>query len=199
MQQKNEKCEQYKQLQRYAYCLLVTILVFTVPFSTFALSANLSNGEENRMHLEAYDQLYFAILNITEGPGYDLQFDSLPEAAQALYVIAIFDAEIQNGGLCQFFHNCGSAYATRVEDSLRAIGLEPIEAIYASFISDHQIDTADLSSFQGGTIESFVSQYARYPYDEFDNTYVSLWEELDFPSKMAQYTNDHPEAFGNSQ
>ena len=69
-----------------------------------------------------YDDLYVSILGLSAvGPAYDEDFDDLPEAAQALYVAAIFDMEMRCGGLCTFFCNEGPAAATRVSDSLRPV------------------------------------------------------------------------------
>ena len=57
-----------------------------------------------------YDDLYVSILGLSAvGPAYDENFDDLPEAAQALYVAAIFDMEMRCGGLCTFFCNEGPA------------------------------------------------------------------------------------------
>lgn len=147
------------------------------------------------VHFTDYEELYFSLLDITAGPGDDTQFDTLPESAQAMYVAAILDMEVQNGGLCQFFANCGSSYATRVVDSLQMIGLEPMGILYESFLSDNQIDPTDLSSFQTDTIDGFIAQYERYPYDNFDNAYVEMWDNLNFANVMLRYANAHYEAF----
>ena len=81
-----------------------------------------------------YDDLYVRILGLSAvGPAYDEDFDDLPEAAQALYVAAIFDMEMRCGGLCTFFCNEGPAVATRVSDSLRLLGLDPIADAYEDF------------------------------------------------------------------
>lgn len=146
------------------------------------------------MQFMEYETLYFFLLDITLGPEADEQFHSLPECLQALYITAIFDMEIQNGGLCQFFVNCGSTYAAKITESLHVIGLEPMEVLYKSFLSDHQIDSSDLSSFQSDSIDNIIAQYERYPYDSFDSAYIDLWDALDFNEVMLQYANAHSEA-----
>ena len=78
-----------------------------------------------------YDDLYVSILGLSAvGPAYDENFDDLPEAAQALYVAAIYDMEMRCGGVCTFFCNEGPAVATRVPDSLRLLGLDPMADAY---------------------------------------------------------------------
>ncbi len=146
-----------------------------------------------------YEDLYFSILDLTAGPEDDVRFATLPESAQAMYIAAILDMEVQNGGLCQFFVNCGSAYAARTADSLHTIGLEPISILYESFLSNHQIDPTDLDSFQSATEETFAAQYERYPFGDFDGAYMDLWGELEFNNVMLQYANDHPEAFSHQR
>ena len=176
------------------FCL-VMIFVFGV-LSPVATIAEQSTKERMiDVHFTDYEDLYFSILDLTAGPEDDAQFESLPEPAQAMYIVAILDMEVQNGGLCQFFVNCGSAYAVRTTDSLKAIGLEPMRILYESFLSDHQIDPTDLLSFQSDTEEAFIAQYDRYPFDDFDDAYVDLWEKLNFEEIMLQYANDHSEAF----
>ena len=49
-----------------------------------------------------YDDLYARILDFSAvGPAYDENFDDLPEAAQTLYVAAIYDMEMRCGGVCK--------------------------------------------------------------------------------------------------
>lgn len=144
---------------------------------------------------EDYDGLYVRILGITTGPEVDAGFDALPEAAQALYVAAIFDMEMQCGGLCQFFSNEGSACAVRVGESLRLLGLAPIAELYENCARENGLDLADLSAFSCESVEEFIALYDRYPFDGFDDKYMELRETLDFEGTMLDFAHAHPEAF----
>ncbi len=174
---------------------LLMIITFSILSGVAAVAEQPARERKIDVHFTDYEDLYFSILDLTAGPEDDAQFESLTEPAQAMYIVAILDMEVQNGGLCQFFVNCGSAYAARTISSLQTIGLEPMGILYESFLLDHQIDPTELSSFQIDTAEEFITQYERYPFDEFDNAYMDLWESLDFEKVMLQYANDHSEAF----
>ena len=139
-----------------------------------------------------YEKLYFELLNRTAGPEYDAEFSRLPDAVQNLYLAAIFDMEIMNGGIVQYFANCGPESAMQLSQSLRAIGLEPMAALYDDFLATHEIDPSDLSAFKCESAEDFSSLYERYPESEaFDNTYVELWQALDFNAVMLAYAEEN--------
>ena len=152
-----------------------------------------------------YDDLYARILDFSAvGPAYDENFDDLPEAAQALYVAAIFDMEMRCGGLCTFFCNEGPAVATRVSDSLRLLELDAIADAYEDFVEANGLDLETLEPFtidfyESG--ESFAEEYAdlwaSYPFDDFDQAYLQHWEKLDLEGKMLDFAAAHPEAFGS--
>lgn len=146
------------------------------------------------MRFAEYDDLYMQILELTAGPD-DEAFDLLPASAQAIYVVAILDMEVQNGGLLQFFTNCDSSYATKVAESLRAVGLEEMAVLYESFLAEHHIALNDLSAFQVASLEDFSALYSAYPFfNDFDDAYMALWESLDFNGRMLDFAEAHPEA-----
>lgn len=150
-----------------------------------------------------YDDLYARILDFSAvGPAHDENFDDLPEAAQALYVAAIYDMEMRCGGVCTFFCNEGPAVATRVSDSLRLLELDAIADAYEDFVEANGLDLETLEPFtidfyESG--ESFAEEYAdlwaSYPFDDFDQAYLQHWEKLDLEGKMLDFAAAHPEAF----
>ena len=142
-----------------------------------------------------YDDLYFDILDIPAGPNDDPYFSSLPEAAQCLHFVALFDMEIQNGGLQQFFVNCGAAYAVRISQNLRITGLSEIADLYDDFINRHGIDVSCLIRFSAETEDELIALTTLYPFDEFDDAYIKLWKMRKFNKVMLEYANAHPEAF----
>ena len=144
---------------------------------------------------DPYEELYFRLLDRTAGPGEDEAFDSLPEALRGMFVAAIFDMEIQNGGLCQFFANEGLAMAPLVGTSLRLLGLAPMAELYEGFARENGLDLAHLDGFQCETVEDFCEMYTQYSFDPFDEEYMRLWKSLDFNARMLDFAEAHPEAF----
>ena len=101
-------------------------------------------------------------------------FLQLPASQQIVYVLYQFENEMQNGGLCQFFVNSSRMVAPYVSQSLNAVGAEEHQQLFDDFISEHEIDLDDLSSFVSEDEEAFEAQYDRYPFEEFDEAFCAL-------------------------
>ena len=103
--------------------------------------------------------------------------------------------EVQCGGLCTFFANCGPAYAVRAADAFRTLGMESIAGVYEECVSENGFELSDLSEFQVESVEEFVALTERYPLDDFDAAYMELRETLDFEGIMLRYAEEHGGAF----
>ena len=106
-------------------------------------------------HWEAYEKLYFAMIEKTGGPD-TADFALLPTLEQSLFIVLIMDMEIQNGGLAQFFWNNGSVYASLVPDALEEIGLEDVKKLYEDFIPLGESSSARHSH---GSSSNFLQAY----------------------------------------
>lgn len=98
----------------------------------------------------------------------------LSEAQRTAYTLYWYESEVCNGGLCQFFVNSSRMVAPYVSQSLNAVGAEEHQKLFDDFVSKHEIDLDDLSSFDSEDQETFEAQYDRYPFEEFDNAFYEL-------------------------
>lgn len=57
---------------------------------------------------------------------------------------------------------------------MEKIGATDHQKLYDGFLSENNIDPNDLSSFDISTVEDYVNQYQRYPFDEYDNAFGNL-------------------------
>ena len=141
---------------------------------------------------EEYEEFYSRLMECCSGPENASEFAALPRETQQLYIVAGFDMEIQNGGIGQYFANCGQNSAALVSQSLRAIGLEPLAQLYDSFLLAQKIDPADLSGFECDSVEELAAIYAGYPEsDAFDEAYMELRTELEFNRTILEYAKVH--------
>ena len=95
-------------------------------------------------------------------------------ARRTVFVVNIFDMEIQNGGLCQFFVNSSRSAAPYVSQALTAIGADAHRKLFDEFIETNGIDVNDLDSFKIKRIEDFQKQAKRFDFDAFDDRYYEL-------------------------
>ena len=125
------------------------------------------------------DELFNAIMARTESlisSKADLieGFRALNEEQQIFYALNYLEMEVNNGGLCQFFVNSSRGFASLVSGYMETVGATEHKKLYDSFIQKHQINTSDLSSFDCDNIEAFQDQYARYPFEEYDDAFYEL-------------------------
>jgi hypothetical protein len=101
-------------------------------------------------------------------------------ARRTVYIVNTFDAEVQNGGLCQFFVNSSRCLAPYVSEALSAIGADAHKKLYDDFIATNHIDVTDLDSFIVTGVRGYKKQTKRYDFDAFDDRYYELddMEEL---------------------
>lgn len=103
------------------------------------------------------------------------------------YVLNLFDMEVQNGGLCQFYVNSSRDVAPLVAECLHTVGAESYQKLYEGFNKKNGIDVTDLTSFIMSDIDEFEEQKQRYDFDAFDDTYYCIYEEEPLNQKIIQY------------
>lgn len=170
---------------------------FIIILILLAIAGGVAGAVMSRPRFDDYEELYFYLLDSTPGP-HDESFAALPGPVQQMYVAAILDMEIQNGGLCQFFVNCGTDYAPLTAAALRAVGVEPMAELYEAFLSDNDISMEDAAAFEivnftMDDMDRYAALAKSYPFDAFDDAYMSLWESLHFEQAMLDYANAHAE------
>lgn len=103
--------------------------------------------------------------------------NALNQKQLTVAALITFDAEMMNGGLCQFFANDHSGYAQYISDALEEIGAIEMQAHYSSFITRNKIDVTQMDSFRIVSIQDYLKQYERFPYESFDNTFSEIYQK----------------------
>ena len=129
------------------------------------------SSEEMRIKedLEMYDALIMRFM--------DADPNALNEKQLTVAALITFDAEMMNGGLCQFFVNDYSGYAQYVSDALEEVGAVEMQKHYSSFVTENEIDLSQMDSFRIGSVQDYVKQFESYPYEEFDNTFSEIYQK----------------------
>lgn len=131
------------------------------------------------------EEFFDAIECLCEDAVYDINSPDISEEQKLIYSLNKFEAEVNNGGLCQFFVNSSRECAPYISKALEAIGEHDIKALYDRFISDNKIDVNDLSSFKISSIDEYEAQTKRYDFDSFDDKF---YENEDFHQKIIDYS-----------
>lgn len=119
----------------------------------------------------------------------DDNIERLASAERVVFVLNEFDAEIKNGGLCQFFVNSSSRYAPLISDYLDEVEAIDHKLLFDEFIYTYKIDLSDLKEFKIEDLSEFKELNQLYPFDVFDDEYYDLQELEDFLYKYIQKHN----------
>ena len=117
-------------------------------------------------------------------------FSSMSPERRVAYTAACLELEVMNGGLCQFFANCPDC-VPYVPEALSAIGAEDHRKLYENFLSATGIDPLD-PVFHTEDMDEFSRLYELWPWEDFDDTYLSL---TPIPELLEAYVQSNPNAF----
>ena len=128
-----------------------------------------------------FEAVYFQNLDLIESfADEDIALSQISPARRTVYILSMFDMEIQNGGLCQFFVNSSRSLAPYVGECLKMVGAEEHRKLFAEFVTSNQIDLNNLDSFRISDVEEYAAQIKRYDFDAFENPYCELTPLQDF-------------------
>lgn len=127
-------------------------------------------GKEGLFALDD-ESFYNAVECICHDIVCDVHDQEITEEQRTVYALMKFEAEVNNGGLCQFFVNSSGECAPYISDALAKVGAEKLKALYDSFIENNHIDPTDLSSFKIQSVEEYEAQTKRFDFDSFDDRF----------------------------
>lgn len=122
-----------------------------------------------------FETIFLQNLDIADqAEDWEKEIEQFTGARRTVFALSLFDSEVQNGGLCQFFVNSSRGAAPFVSEALEAVGATKHRDLFDTFITSNQIDLADLSSFIIFSARGFKRQTRRYDFDSFDEKYYEL-------------------------
>lgn len=149
------------------------------------------SSEEMRIKedLEMYDALIMRFM--------DADPNTLNQKQLTVAALITFDAEMMNGGLCQFFVNDYSGYAQYVSDALGEVGAVEMQKHYSSFVSQNEIDVTQMDSFRINSIQDYAKQFESYPYEKFDNTFSEIYQKENLADLLLSFVRLHEDEILN--
>ena len=136
------------------------------------------------------ENLYDAVECVCEDAVYDINDPELTEAQIYVYSLTRFEAEVNNGGLCQFFVNSSGECAPYISPALDTIGANELKTLFDNFILENNVDVNDLSSFKIDDISQYEEQTKRFDFDSFDDKF---YENGDIHQQIIDYARKNIE------
>ena len=172
--------------------------------SGFKMFSDIS--KQNKMYREAdmeeliklddhslYEAIGSRVLAKIDFNNYEASFSALNECEQTFWVVYEFDAEVLNGGLCQYFGNTRGRDCDRIVDDLKKIGADDYASLYSKFVKENKIDGDE---FADDLNADWETRYNKYPYESFDDAFGKIYmEEKALDSYLAEYVRANSEYF----
>lgn len=121
----------------------------------------------------------------------DADPNTLNEKQLTVAALITFDAEMMNGGLCQFFANDYNGYAQHIKDALAEVGAIEMQKHFSTFVSQNEIDVTQMESFRIMSIQDYLKQYERFPYEAFDITFSEIYQKENLCDLLLSYVRLH--------
>ena len=124
---------------------------------------------------DLFEAVYFQNIDIAEkAEDEDKELEQFAGARRTVYILCLFDSEIQNGGLCQFFVNSSRVVAPYVSESLKIVNANEHLALFEQFITANNLDVSNLDSFKVFSKRGYIKQTKRFDFASFDDKYYEL-------------------------
>ena len=136
------------------------------------------------------DDFYEAVECMCNNAVFDIHAKTLTHEQILVYSLCRFEAEVNNGGLCQFFVNSSSECAPYISEAMEAIGAINLQNLFVSFVTENGIDVNNLSSFKISSVAEFAEQTERFDFDSFDDRF---YEDINFHQQIITYARKHIE------
>lgn len=117
-----------------------------------------------------------------------------------VFILWMWNIEMQNGGLCQFFVNDGQ-FASLVPTALEAVGAKEYAKLLNDFVATHKIDLHDLSQFDldmdpmKTDFSAYTDATELYPFDDFDEAFYDLYGSDPLEAYIAAYIREYISSF----
>lgn len=128
-----------------------------------------------------FESVYLYNLDLVDSfPDESTALSQISPERRVVYILSIFDMELQDGGLCQFFVNSSRTLAPYIDECLKTVGAEEHRKLFAEFVADNRIDLNNLESFMISSVEEYAAQTERYDFDAFNTACFELNALQDF-------------------
>jgi len=98
------------------------------------------------------------------------------KSRQAIYIIWVLEAEVNNGGYNQFYSNSSGQFYKELPQALRLVGATGFADLTQRANDLFEKENENITKHQDGTIEGFSKSYEDNPLNDLDTEFYELYE-----------------------
>jgi hypothetical protein len=117
------------------------------------------------------------------------------KSRQAIFLVSLVQAEVQNGGFNQFYYNQRHLTIKHLPEAFKIIGAERYAALMKKANDTYQKHYKQITKSQDGTVDGFIKSYENNPLGELDDIFYDLSDTEDLDKLLVKYIREHKADF----
>ncbi len=114
---------------------------------------------------------------------------------QAIYMIWLLEAEVNNGGYNQFYFNSSGQFYKHLPDVLKLVGADKFADLTKRANDIYEKENSKITKHQDGTLECFSKSYDDNPLNKFDDEFYKLYDIENLQQIQVDFIRKHKTEF----
>lgn len=124
-------------------------------------------------------QMIFDNLTTKLPDNYEKEYETVMtwnKSRQAIYLIWLLEAEVNNGGYNQFYFNSSGQFYKELPAALKLVSANKFADLTERANKIYETENIEITKHQDGTIEGFSKSYEDNPLNELDDEFYELYQ-----------------------
>lgn len=113
------------------------------------------------------------------------------KSRQAIYMIWILEAEVNNGGFNQFYYNSSGAFYPYLPDALSLVGATHFAQLTKQANAIFESEHPSITQHQDGTLQGFSQSYDDNPLNDLDDQFYDLYATEQLEQLQIEYIREN--------
>jgi len=143
-------------------------------------------------------QVVFDNLSERQPKDYEKEYETVMswnKSRQAIYMIWVLEAEVNNGGYNQFYFNSSGQFYKHLPDALKFVGARKFADLTLRANSIFEKENPKITQHQDGTLEGFSKSYEDNPLNKFDDEFYKLYKTENLHDIQVEFIKKHKTEF----
>jgi hypothetical protein len=143
-------------------------------------------------------QVVFDNLSEKQPEDYEKEYETVMswnKSRQAIYIIWVLEAEVNNGGYNQFYFNSSGKFYEYLPDALKLVGADKFADLTKRANDTFEKENPKITRHQDGTLEGFSKSYDDNPLNKFDDEFYELYNTENLRQIQVNYIRKHKNEF----
>ncbi|MDX2048252.1 MAG: DUF4375 domain-containing protein [Chitinophagaceae bacterium] len=143
-------------------------------------------------------QVIFDNLSEKQPRDYEREYETVMnwnKSRQAIYMIWLLEAEVNNGGYNQFYFNPSGQFYKHLPEALKLIGANKFADLTKRANDTFEKENPKITQHQDGTLEGFSKSYEDNPLNKFDYEFYNLYKAENLQQIQVDFIRKHKTEF----